>query len=129
MSTETIVGLRGPITGATQPARAAESGWVLPPDTTRCKFLGLRYIALDQIVEKDAGNRRFSLREMLHTLWDIFFPDQERATYRALEGEDMTPLVAYQSGDRYLVAEGATRLAAARYIGSAYVLAEVWALP
>jgi ParB-like chromosome segregation protein Spo0J len=37
--------------------------------------------------------------------------------------------VAYQSGDRYIVADGNTRLAAARYVGSAYVLAEVWELP
>jgi hypothetical protein len=91
MSTETIIGLRGPIAGASQTTCAAASGWVLPPDTTRCKFRGLRYIALDQIVEKDEDNRRFTLREMLRTLWDIFFPDQERAAYRALEGEDMTP--------------------------------------
>lgn len=129
MSTKTIIGLQSHITGASQQACAADSRWTLPLDTARCKFLGLRYIALDQIVEKDEGKSRFTLLDILYTLWDIFFPDRGRETYRELEGEDMTLIVAYKSGRRYLIPDGNTRLAAARYVGNPYILAEVWELP
>lgn len=35
----------------------------------------------------------------------------------------------YKSGNRYFVTDGGHCLAAARYLGQAYVLAEVWELP
>jgi len=96
------------------------------PATAQCKFLGFQDIALNQIdedtVEEDKGKSRFNL-------WDILFPDRGLETYRMLEGEDMTPFVAYKSGNRYYVADGNGRLAAARYMGKAYILAEVWEWP
>lgn len=126
-TTQTIIGLRGNLVSAPEKACA----WVSLPDTAQCKFLGLQYIAVDQIVESPAakGATRFNLRDVFFSLWAMLFPDQGRETYRQLEGEDMTPVVAYKSGNRYYLADGGHSLAAARYLGQAYVLAEVWALP
>ena len=99
-----------------------------PPNTAQCEFLGLRYIALDEIIEKDKEASRFSLQEILFGLREILFPDHERETYRRLEGEDTTPVTAYKSGNRYVVTDGGNCLAKARYLGQAFVLAEVWEL-
>ena len=109
-------------------------GWASLPDTARCKSLGVRYIALDEIienpVEKDGGESHGkSLRNVLFDLWGILFRDHGRETYRRLEGDDMTPITAYKSGNRYYVADGGNSLTTARYLGQAFVLAQVWELP
>jgi hypothetical protein len=41
----------------------------------------------------------------------------------------MIPIAVYKSGNRYFVTDGGHCLAAARYLGQAYVLAEVRELP
>ena len=107
----------------------AECEWASLPNPAQCKFLGLRYIALDEIIEKDNGESRFGLQDILFSLREILFPDRERETYRRLEGDDMTPITAYKSGNRYVVADYGSRLAATRYLGQAFILAEVWELP
>lgn len=130
-TTHTIIGLRGNVISAPEKARATECARVSLPDTAQCKFLGLQYIAVEQIVETSAAKRdtRFKLRDVFLSLWAVLFPDQGRETYRQLEGDDMTPVVAYKSGDCYHLADGERSLATARYLGQAYILAEVWALP
>ena len=128
-TTRMIRGLRSNIACPSQKVAEAECEWVSLPNTAQCEFLGLRYIALDEIIEKDKEASRLSLQEILFGLREIFFPDPERETYRRLEGDDMTPITAYKSGNRYVVAGGGNRLAVARYLGQAFVLAEVWGLP
>ena len=128
-TTRMIRGLPGNIACNSQKSATAACEWASLPNTTHCEFLGLRYIALDEIVERDKGASRFSLQDILFGLREILFPDRERETYRRLEGDDMTPITAYKSGDRYIVADGGNRLATARYLGQAFILAEVWELP
>ncbi|HNT76044.1 MAG TPA: hypothetical protein PKH77_13600 [Anaerolineae bacterium] len=134
MSTRTIThDLWGNISCVSEKPASSNFEQVCLPNVAQCKFLGLQYIALDQVVEvcaeKDNGKGRFNLEDILFTVKDIFFPDHERETYRRLEGEDMTPIAVYQSGNQYLVTDGGQRLAVARYLGQAYILAEVWELP
>ncbi len=81
-------------------------------------LVGLRDIPVDRIVDGAAAGR-LSLREIL-------FPNHGLAAYRALEGEEMTPLAVVKSGDRYIADNGDGRLAVARALGRAFVLAEVW---
>ena len=128
-TTRMIRGLQSNVACAPNKRTAAECEWIVLPDTAQCKFLGLRYIALDEIVEKDKEVSRFSLQDILFRLREIFIPDRERETYRQLEGDDMTPITAYRSGNRYIVADSGNRLATARYLGQAFILAEVWELP
>jgi hypothetical protein len=141
-TTNTITGLRNNSnripyykTAASECAQeyGQECVWVPLPDTAQCKFLGLLYIALDEIVENSAekgkGKSRLSLRDALIGLWEILFPDRGRETYRRLEGDDMTPITAYKTGNRYYVADGSHALATARYLGRSFVLAGVWELP
>ena len=125
-TTRVIRGLHSNIVCAPQKEAGAECEWIALPNTAQCEFLGLRYIALDEIVERDKGESRLSLRDILLGLRGILFPDRERETYRNLEGDDMTPITAYKSGKRYIVADGDNRLATARYLGQSFVLAEVW---
>lgn len=131
--TDTIIGLRSDIARPTQKVTVSDCRGASLPDTAQCKFLGLRYIALDEIienpVEKDKGESRFALWNILLGLWAVLFADRDRETYRRLEGDDMTPITAYKSGNRYYLANGDNGLATARYLGQAYVLAEVWELP
>jgi len=134
MSTKTIVNdLRYSVASTSQEAASADVERVFLPDAAQCKFLDLQYIALDQIierpVEKDKGKSCLNLWDFLYTVWDIFFPDRGREAYRRLEGDDTTPIVVYKSGSRYYVADGNNGLAAARYLGKAFVLAEVRELP
>jgi hypothetical protein len=93
------------------------------PDAMQCNFLGVQDIPLDQIAgnpgEKGAGKSRFNLL-------DILFPDRGVEAYRRLEGDDMTPIVVYKSGNGYCVADGSSRLEVARHMGKAFILAEVW---
>jgi hypothetical protein len=124
-----IRGLQSSIACAPHKRTAAECEWIALPNTAQCEFLGLRYIALDEIIEKDKDESRFSFQDILRGLRKILFTDRERETYRRLEGDDMTPITAYKSGKRYIVADGDNRLATARYLGQSFVLAEVWKLP
>jgi hypothetical protein len=128
-TTRMIRGLRSNIACPSQKVAAAECEWGSLPNTAQCEFLGLRYIALDEIVEKDKEASRLSLQDVLYGLREILFPDRDRETYRRLEGDDMTPITVYKSGDRYFIADGGNRLAAARYLGQAFILSEVWELP
>ncbi|MBN2393307.1 MAG: hypothetical protein JXR84_21430 [Anaerolineae bacterium] len=128
-TTRMIRGLQSNIACTPNKRTAAECEWIALPNTAQCEFLGLRYIALDEIIEKDKGESRFSLQDVLFGLREILFPDRERETYRRLEGDDMTPITVYKFSDRYIVAGGGNRLAAARYLGQAFILAEVWELP
>ncbi len=126
MSTRTIVrDLRCGFVGASEKASAQEYKRVLP-DVARCRFLGLQYIELERIAENSAarsdGKSRFNL-------WSILFPNRDGETYHNLEGGDMTPVTTYKFGDRYIIADGDNSLAAARSLGQAYILAEVWELP
>ncbi|MBN2005755.1 MAG: hypothetical protein JXA21_20530 [Anaerolineae bacterium] len=126
MSTRTIV--RDPrcgFAGASEKAFAQESTRTLP-NVARCKFLGLQYIEVNQIAENSVERAEDKSR---FNLWNILFPDRDAETYRSLEGENMTPVVAYKSGDCYILADGGNHLSAARYMGQAYILAEVWELP
>lgn len=99
---------------------------VLLPRPAQCNFLGFQDIALNQIagnlVQENKSKTRFNL-------WDILFPDRWVEDYRMIEGEDMTPIVVYKSGNRYYSADESGHLAAARDMGKAYILAEVWELP
>jgi hypothetical protein len=127
MSTKTFVQpLRSNISSTFQKESLQDCSRAFLPETVQCKFLGLRDIALDQIAgdpaENDKGKSRFNL-------WEILFPDKGIETYRRLEGEDMTPIMVYKSGKRYFVKEGSSRLAVARALGKAYILAEVWERP
>ncbi len=100
------------------------------PGSARCEFLGLQYIALDQLTDSSAtakDNHRFNFRDILPAVWGIFFPDHGREIYRRLEGEDRPPIVVYKVGARYFAADEQD-LAAARYLGQVFVLAEVWEL-
>ncbi len=93
-----------------------------PPATAAAArtFVGLRDIPVDRIVDSTgATGNRLSLREIL-------FPAHGLAAYRALEGEEMTPIAVVKSGGRYIAANGDGRLAVARALGRAFVLAEVW---
>ena len=128
-TTRMIRGLQSNVVCVPQKNTEVECEWLSLPNTAQCEFLGLRYIALDEIIEKNGAANRFSLHDVLFTLREIFFPDHGRETYRRLEGDDMTPVTAYKSGNRYIVADGGNRLAAARYLGQAFILAEVWGLP
>lgn len=136
-TTNTIIGLqRNAVHTPHKAATAActqEYEWVPSPNTAQCTFLGLHYVALDEIVENPAGKgedkRRFSLQNILIGLREILFHDRGREAYRRLEGDDVTPITAYKSGNRYYVADGGNALATARYLGQAYILAEVWELP
>ena len=128
-TTRMIRGLRSNIACTSNKGATAECEWASLPNPAQCKFLGLRYIALDEIIKKDNGESRFGLQDILFSLREILFPDRERETYRRLEGDDMTPITAYKSGNRYVVADYGSRLAVARYLGQAFILAEVWELP
>jgi len=133
----TIIGLRSKGTHPAQERaatkRAQTCAWISMPDTALCKYLGLRYIALDEIdehpAEEDREKSSLSLGGVLVSLWEILFPDHERETYRQLEGDDMTPFTVYKSSNRYYVTDEDNNLATARYLGQAYVLAQVWELP
>lgn len=137
-TTRMIRGLRSNVACAPQKTAASECtperGWASLPDTAQCKFLGVRYIALDEMIEnpaaKDGGESHGKgLQNVLFDLWGILFPDHGRETYRRLEGDDTTPITAYKSGNRYYVADGGNSLATAHYLGHAFVLAQVWELP
>lgn len=83
-------------------------------------LVGLRDLPVDRIVDSTGATaNRLSLREIL-------FPAHGLAAYRALEGEEMTPIAVVKSGSRYIAANGDGRLAVARALGRAFVLAEVW---
>jgi hypothetical protein len=127
MSTKTFVQpLRSNVSSTFQKECLQDCSQVFLPDKAQCKLLGFRDIALDQIVgdpaEKNKGKSRFNL-------WEILFPDKGIETYRTLEGEDMTPIVVYKSGKSYYIKDGSSRLAVARALGKAYILAEVWERP
>ncbi|MGC9394790.1 MAG: hypothetical protein ACP5J4_08040 [Anaerolineae bacterium] len=131
-TTKTIIGLHRNIACSPQKASTPAPEWILPP-TTQCTYLGLHYIALDRIVENpgktEEGRNRLNLGDVLLSLRGILFPDRGRETYHRLEGDDMTPITAYKSGNRYIVADGDNRLATARYLRQAFILAEVWEVP
>lgn len=139
--TNTIISLQSKVAHPTREVTPAECAhpcvqeyeWVSLPDTALCKYLGLHYIALNEIVENSAeeGKAKIgsALRDALLSLWEIMFPDRGRETYRKLEGDDMTPITTYKSSNRYIVADGNSSLATARYLGQTYVLAQVWELP
>jgi len=97
------------------------------PNTAQCRYLGLHYIALNEITE-DKKENRLDLRDILRNFWEILFPEHGSETYHRLEGDTMTPVTAYKSGNRYYVADDGNSLATARYLGQAYVLAQVWEL-
>jgi len=126
-TTRMIRGLQSNIIYPVQKTAVA-CGEVMLPDTAQCTYLGLRYIALHEIVE-DKEESRLSLRDIIYNVWDILFPDSGRETYHRLEGDDMTPVTAYKSGNRYYVPDGGNSLATARYLGQAFVLSQVWELP
>ncbi len=130
-TTQTLAGLRGGFISTPKKVCVQECPRISLPDTAQCKFLGLQYIAVEQVVEAPVAKSetRFSLRDVLLSLRAILFPDQERVIYRQLEGDAMTPVTAYKAGDRYYLADGGHSLATARYLGQSYILAEVWTLP
>ncbi len=122
MSTQTALqNLRGFVTHPLDTAETHESCHA-PCYTAPCKFIGLRDIPLEKIAGSLDGAepepRRFDLRSLL-------FNDHDRAEYRRLEGDDLTPIrVVERDGSYYAVA--GRDLAAARYTGKAFVLAELW---
>lgn len=136
-TTNTIIGLRRNVTRSAQEVAAVkcaqECEWIPLPDITLYKYTGLRYIALDEIIEhsaeEDKSKTRFTFHDIISGFWEIMFPDRGREIFRQLEGDDITPVTAYKSGNRYYVTDGGNSLATARYLGQAYILAQVWELP
>ena len=127
MSTKTFVQpLRSNVTSTYQEACLQDCRQAFLPDTAQGKFLGFRDIALDQIAGDPAGKDKGKVR---FNLWNILFPDRGIETYRSLEGEDMTPIVVYKSGNRYYAKDDSNRLTVARALGKAFILAEVWECP
>lgn len=136
-TTNTSIGLRSSVIRSKQESAEAkcaqECEWIPLPDTARCKYVGLHYIAMDEISERPAAAGKnaikFTFRDILSGLWEILFPDHGRETYRQLEGDDITPITVYKSRNRYIVTDGGNSLAKARLLGQAYILAQVWELP
>jgi hypothetical protein len=127
MSTKTFIQpLQCNVSSTAQKACMQDSRRAFLPEAARSKLLGYRDIALDQIIEdpaeKDKGKGRFNF-------WNLLFPDHGIEAYRQLEGEDMTPIVVYKSANCYYIKDGGDRLAVARSLGKAFILAEVWECP
>ncbi len=124
MSTKTLAQpLRGNLTHTAQKTSVQDSRQAFLPEAAQCKCLGVQDIPLNQIAgdtaENDKNKNRFNL-------WEILFPGRGIEAYRQLEGEDMTPIVVYKSANGYFTEDGSGRLAVARSLGKAFILAEVW---
>ncbi len=122
MSTQTALqNLRGFVT---RPFQTAETGerCDAPCHVAPARLIGLRDIPLEQIAGSLDGAEPASTR---FDLLSLLFTDHDRAQYRRLESDDLTPIrVVQHDGSYYAVSS--RDLAAARYTGKAFVLAELW---